>query len=317
MSCSITAKSPGTKNITCTANTKIRTNIVAGDTCWENAQCKSNSCQDGVCTGVGFNQTCTRSKAFTALDDNCAVGFWCNKTDNKCANLPAIGATCDMTNGPPCPYNSLCHTGTDGNKTCVRKGTVDNDVVVDQNNRDLCKTFSVAKNGSDYICYDGERLAPENNMTFPDVGSKVCQFQAKNSSGSWVNNTAMDIAHCGYGTLGLGYCGLRRGDSQFVDKLGDLQGFLERDRECHYQTSIQYCNDIEGKFFVSSEARDYIQLILRTENDEYNAKVSDVSECAKETIAETMAYWRAVAGASSLASSAIALITVAALYVLA
>ena len=154
-------------------------------------------------------------------------------------------------------------------------------------------------------------------MTFPDVGDRVCQFQTKNSSGFWVNNTSKDLAHCGYGELGLGYCGMRRGDEEFVEKLADLQAFLERDLECHYQTTLQYCYDIGEKFFVSSEARDFIQLTLRTSTDSYNAWVSDVDSCAKETIAETMAYWRAVAGASSHVASAIALITVSALFVLA
>ena len=251
------------------------------------------------------------------MDDNCAAGLWCNKTDNKCAKVPPIGDKCDLSAGPPCPYNAMCHTGTDGNKTCVRKGSLDNGVEVDAANGDLCKTFWANTTSNKHYCHDAERLDPGNNETFPDVGDKVCQFQTKNSTGSWVNNTAKVVAHCGYGEKGLGYCPLRRGDSEFVDKLSDLQGFLERDRDCHYQTSIQYCNDIEGKFFVSSEARDFIQLILRTSTDSYNAWVSDVGSCAKETIAETMAYWRAVAGASSLAASAIALITVSALFVLA
>ena len=117
--------------------------------------------------------------------------------------------------------------------------------------------------------------------------------------------------------MGLGYCGMRRGDEAFVEKLADLQTFLERDLYCHYQTTLQYCYDIGEKFFVSSEARDFIQLTLRTSTDSYNAWVSDVDSCAKETIEETMAYWRAVAGASSHVASAIALITVSALFVLA
>ena len=82
------------------------------------------------------------------MDDHCAVGLWCNKTDIKCAKLPSIGEKCDLGTGPPCPYNAMCHLGTDGSRTCVRKGTLENGVAVDRANRDLCKTFSSINSGN-------------------------------------------------------------------------------------------------------------------------------------------------------------------------
>lgn len=101
----------------------VKGTVGSGGACALDAECKSGACDiptstmtcpQGTCTGDappapgGAGATCSSS-------NGCAVGFYCDFTNQVCAELKAAGATCQASN--ECAYGLGC-AGTTTARTC-------------------------------------------------------------------------------------------------------------------------------------------------------------------------------------------------------
>ncbi|MBV8760477.1 MAG: hypothetical protein JO257_24510 [Deltaproteobacteria bacterium] len=101
----------------------IKGTVGNGGACALGAECKSGTCNVPTCSMACCQGTCMGDAppapggagAMCTTSSACAVGFYCDFTNQVCAELKAAGATCSSTN--ECAYGLGC-AGTSPNRVC-------------------------------------------------------------------------------------------------------------------------------------------------------------------------------------------------------
>jgi|JI10StandDraft_1071094.scaffolds.fasta_scaffold512150_1 hypothetical protein len=279
----------------------------AGDSCTDNAQCATGSCNTTgttkTCSGKNLTDACT-------LDQECYPGLFCNQTSKKCDNVSKVGAVCNST--LPCEFGTFCANGTctqfgtfdAGKRFFVNDTTSDFGKLVDTRIMRLCKTFWAESTGvltddkkfTMFECTKGRALKDAKSSR--GIGDDdQCQYNV-----TFANGTSYQVAEpaiCGYNTDGMYYCPKRRAEVDYKSNndadVSTWGGY--KDLGCHHLSTIQYCRKIEDNPVISLGFR--LALKSEMERDVYPL-IAKNDKCVGEAITTTLNYYRVIDSAYTL-----------------
>ena len=162
-------------------------NLLPGEFCTSNSQCKSNVCDicHNTCNGKQINDAC-------ATHSDCDIGLFC-AANNTCQMWKALGQSCG-TNGDECASYLICEQNQ-----CIVPGSI----AVGQPafNPFACSTlFTIEATPGNFVCATGPAL--NDSQTCPASGN--CKYNLTLQNGT--NSVITESCQCGYTKNGAAYC---------------------------------------------------------------------------------------------------------------
>ena len=59
----------------------------------------------------------------------------------------------------------------------------------------------------------------------PEAATDVCTFEIVWNNQTYIPGSEWSNSYCGYGTVSAAFCGMGRGDKEFLDELPTIQQF--------------------------------------------------------------------------------------------
>ena len=212
--------------LACEPITTIPIKLYPGGPCEIATDCLSGICNDGECSGVQANATCSK-------DSDCFYGFSCRLGDTASDNnkycLPQknAGESClsdyECINSHGC-YKSLCtpyYSLQDGSPLEV----------------DVPEAHSFCQSGFEYLNFCA-RFTLNGGRSFECSDSSPCTYV--NYDGKLVE--VEENCQCGFNPSGKQYCSVGSGDKEFVKYVNDTINLLIDTTVCNTRERTGVCN---------------------------------------------------------------------------
>lgn len=233
-----------TNNAKCVDQYYISDLKVAGESCKDDSQCKSNECHNSICTGEKAGNRCTDS-------GDCDTGLFCKGDSNKfCNRQIEEGEECEVSD--ECVNSASCFNGY-----CTRYFSLQNGSQYEDSNDSpsplLCESGYL---DSSVTCSDPPHNHRDANE--PCESSSDCKLKFKNS------DDTSGTCSCGLNSDGNAFCRAVQGDDEFKDFKSALLDLIKINRNCH--TSINFserCPELSDSPEISDFNRAYYTYLYR------------------------------------------------------
>ena len=148
---------------------------------------------------------------------------------------------------------------------CRHKGTLAvGQAVAQASDRELCSSFEVGQTeNSSYVCIPGnKRTMPDTTRMTSEAAVNVCAFESVWNNQTFGPGSDWSNSYCGYGTLSAAFCGMGRGDPEFLDALPQIQQFWQGNYSCHYLSWPGDCADVYAQYLAGGDAKNVISTFV-------------------------------------------------------
>lgn len=182
-----------------------------GESCVTDLNCAHGICQEDMCMGASFNQTCES-------DEDCNPGLYCGD-DDICQFQYQIGES-GCSRDYECVNNAGCNLTSTDSGICLPYLSLNTyDAVAPCSNtvNNLCSSGRCASNDTEnfYCIYPKSVEMPKICSANSDCQSSVDPI---------LNVTVQSTCSCSYSDTGYAYCGLFPGD----EEMQDLRTYLQQ-----------------------------------------------------------------------------------------
>ena len=193
-----------------------KSGLKPGDYADDNSWCYSGTRdRDGYCVGKPLNDPC-------AIDLECDIGLYCNRTTKKCLEAGYIGDSC--AKGEFCQSHFTCYEGK-----CALYGSIGlGQKVASSGSSKNCKTKYM--DPATRICEHGPVLV---SPMFSNASNMVCNYTYKG-----LKTTGYPM--CGFSSNGSLICPKKEGDLE--PHWIDLLNFTSYLPQCHVLHSYGFCD---------------------------------------------------------------------------
>jgi len=268
------------------------TNLPTGDTCTTNNQCQSSVCTKGACAPkAAMYATC-------ALDDDCPVQGWCQKSNTTCMPTVAAGGACTPGQSitqtvPQCGYGAYCV-----NSKCVVPYSVangDTGIPTTQGaaqwGATLCKSGAAAAGATNWFCVPAPKIQDAANLLTGYAAATTCTIVNTDAAGATTTTTTPAI--CGYNQNANYYCPWQAGDAPVATLLTSVNtvwAFVNSN--CNPKSlGPTMCNAVASNSATSKLVPAVVQFSEIISGNALNigALVANNAGCVKTTL--TSMYW--------------------------
>jgi len=264
--------SPG--NSTCQLANNTSSDLAwPGESCVSDDNCAHGICQEKMCMGASYNQTCDS-------DEDCNPGLFCGD-EGICLFQYQTGQT-GCTRDYECQNSAGCNMTSSSTGVCLSYLSLDSyDAVApcSSSYNDLCSSGRCASNDTvNYYC------TTPHSVEQP----KICALNSDCQSNvdPVLNVTVESICQCAYSYKGYAYCGLFSGDEQ----VEEYRTYLAK---WYNQTDINKCNTVRRTAINCIEEYSspdfYIKYTYYLTQVDYYPLLQDNDKCVKQIYTDY--YW--------------------------